>query len=320
MSKKTYETRLMVKCAQMYYEENLKQGKIAEKLQVSKSSVSRILSSAKEAKIVKITVDNPIKNQYIKLEKELEKRFHLKEVIIVDSMSNEPEEIKKELAKAAAEYLQRIIKDGQTIGVTWGTTLNKIKDYVKNDRKRDITFMPLVGGIGETNVNIHPNSIALDLARKFKGDCKLLHAPSIVDDPARKDMFIQDKNIRNLFELMKKVDVSLMGIGYPLLNTSTLVESGYFTVEYIEKLEGAGAVADISSLFIDKYGKGDAFELNRRVIGIGLEDIRKIPLKIGVAGYIVKKEAILASLVGGYIDVLIVDENTAEAVLTLSNK
>ncbi|WP_042682493.1 sugar-binding transcriptional regulator [Anaerosalibacter massiliensis] len=320
MNKKGYDTRLMVKCSQMYYEEHLNQGEIAEKLQISKSSVSRILSAAKKAKIIKITVNNPIKNQYIQLEKELEKRFDLKEVIVVDSMADEPEEIKKELAKASAEYLERIIKDGQTIGVTWGTTLNKIKDYVNNDKKRDITFLPLVGGIGETNVNIHPNSIALDLARKFKGDCKLLHAPSIVDDPARKDIFIQDKNIQSLFKLMKDVDISLMGIGYPLLNTSTLLESGYFTMKYIKKLEESGAVADISSLFIDKYGKGDNFELNRRVIGIDLEDIKKIPLKIGIAGYVAKKRAILAALVGGYIDVLITDENTAEAILALSDK
>lgn len=320
MNKKGYDTRLMVKCSQMYYEEHLNQGEIAEKLQISKSSVSRILSAAKKAKIIKITVNNPIKNQYIQLEKELEKRFDLKEVIVVDSMADEPEEIKKELAKASAEYLERIIKDGQTIGVTWGTTLNKIKNYINNDKKRDITFLPLVGGIGETNINIHPNSIALGLARKFKGDCKLLHAPSIVDDPVRKDMLIEDKNIQSLFKLMKDVDISLMGIGYPLLNTSTLLESGYFTMKYIKKLEELGAIADISSLFIDKYGKGDNFELNRRVIGIDLEDIKKIPLKIGIAGYVAKKRAILAALVGGYIDVLITDENTAEAILALSDK
>lgn len=320
MSKKTYDTRLMVKCSQMYYEESLNQADIAEKLQISKSSVSRILSSARDEGIVKIIVNNPLKNQYIKLEKQLEERFNLKEVIIIDSMSNDPEEIKKGLAKAAAEYLERIIRDGQIIGVTMGTTLCKIPMYVKNDKKHDVTFVPLLGGVGETNVEIHPNSIALNLARKFRADCKLLHAPSLVDDQSRKEMFIQDKNIQSFFDLMNRVDLALVGIGFPLQNTSTLVESGYFTMQDIEVLEEQGAVADISMLFMDKYGNGDCFESNKRVIGITLEALKKVPLTIGIAGQEHKSKAILATLVGEYIDVLIIDARTAELVLELSNK
>lgn len=318
MSKNNYDIRLMVKCAQMYYDEGLNQGEIAEKLQISKSSISRILSSAKDKNIVKISVVNPIKNQYINLEKQMEKKFKLKEAIIVDSMTNEPEEIKRELARAAAEYLKRVIKDDQIIGVTWGTTLSKIPEYVKNDRRNKVTFIPLVGGVGETNIEIHSNSIALELSKKFKGESRMLYAPSIVDNENRKEIFIHDKNIQAFFELMKKADIALMGIGFPLLNTSTLIESGYFTLDDIEDLERQGATADICSMFIDKYGSGDKFELNKRIIGISLESLKKVPLKIGVAGYIEKKKAILASIVGGYVDVLIVDNKTAEAVLDLS--
>lgn len=319
MNKKKYDMRLMVKCAQMYYDEELNQADIAEKLQISKSSVSRILSAAKEEGVVKVVVNNPFKDENIKLEKQLEERFDLKEAIIVDSMLNDCEEIKKELAKAAADYLGRIVKDGQIIGVTMGTTLHKIPMYVKNDKKHDVTFIPLLGGVGETNVEIHPNSIALNLAKKFRADCKLLHAPSIVDDPDRKEMFIKDKSIQSFFDLMKKVDIAVAGIGFPLENTSTLVESGYFTMQDIKELEEQGAVADISMLFMDKYGDGSSFESNKRVIGINLEDLKKVPLTIGVAGHEYKSKAILATLVGKYIDVLITDENTAEMVLKLSN-
>lgn len=317
MNKNTYSIRLMVKCAQMYYEEDLNQGEIAGKLQISKSSVSRILASAREKEIVKIIVKNPMKDEYLKLEKDLEDKFKLKEVIIIDSMSNDPEEIKKGLGKAAAEYLQRVVKNGQLIGVTWGTTLSKIKDYVKNDKNKDVTFIPLVGGIGESNIDIQPNSIALDLSRKFKGHCKLLHAPSIVDDPFRRDMFIKDKNIQNFFQTMKKADISIMGIGSPFISSSTLMESGYITKEDIEELRKGGAIGDISSIFIDGYGNGDFFELNKRIIGINLDDLKKIPLKIGVAGHISKKRAILAAILGGYLDILITDSITAKEILNL---
>ncbi|MBW4829266.1 MAG: sugar-binding transcriptional regulator [Clostridiaceae bacterium] len=318
MSKKKYDTRLMVKCAQMYYDESLNQADIAEKLQISKSSVSRILSAAREEGVVEVIVNNPFKTEHIKLEKQLEEKFNLKEVIIVDSKSNDIEEIKKELAKASADYLERVIKGGQIIGVTMGTTLCKIPTYVKNDKKHDVTFIPLLGGVGETNVEIHPNSIALSLAKKFRADCRLLHAPSLVDDPDRKEMFIQDKNIQSFLGLMDKVDLAIAGIGFPLENTSTLVESGYFTMEDIKKLEEQGAEADISMMFMDKYGNGDSFESNKRVIGITLEALKKVPLTIGIAGHEHKSRAILATLVGNYIDVLITDAKTAETVLKLS--
>lgn len=309
-----YSTRLMVRCAKMYYEDNMNQDEISEILQVSKSTVSRILAAARNKGIVKIIVDNPLKDDYIQLEKEIESKFGLKEVIIVDS-GNDAKETKRNLGKAAAEYIQRIMKDGQIIGVTWGTTLKEIPQFVENDRKRKVTFIPMLGGIGEAEIDIHPNQIALQLAKKFNAESKLLHAPYQVDSMERKESLISDKNIWEFFKLFDSIDVALMGIGSPLLNTSTLVESGYYTMEDIKMLVQQGAVADISSLFIDKDGNGDKFEFNKRVIGIDLERIKKIPLTIGIAGAVEKKDAILAAIRGKYIKVLIVDEGAARSIL-----
>lgn len=314
VTRANYSTRLMVRCAKMYYEDNMNQDEISEILQVSKSTVSRILAAARNKGIVKIIVDNPLKDDYIQLEKEIESKFGLKEVIIVDS-GNDAKETKRNLGKAAAEYIQRIMKDGQIIGVTWGTTLKEIPQFVENDRKRKVTFIPMLGGIGEAEIDIHPNQIALQLAKKFNAESKLLHAPYQVDSMERKESLISDKNIWEFFKLFDNIHVALIGIGSPLLNTSTLVESGYYTMEDIKMLVRQGAVADISSLFIDKDGNGDKFEFNNRVVGIDLERIKKIPLTIGIAGSIEKRDAILAAIRGNYIRVLIVDEVAARSML-----
>lgn len=319
MDNKTKDIRLIVRCAKMYYEDGLNQSEISEKLGISKSSVSRILTIAKEEGIVKISVQNPLPNEHIYIEKELEEKFGLQEVIVVDSKSNEPDEIKEELAKAGAEYLQRVIKDGKLIGVTWGTTISRIPKYIKNNRNNKIKFIPLLGGLGQTRIDIHSNQITLELARKFKADFQLLHAPCIVDDPKRKNILIEDKNIKAFFRLFEKIDIALIGIGSPLLNTSTMVASGYFNKKQIQDLVDNGAVADISSLFIDELGRGDSFECNNRVIGISLEQIKKIPLVLGVAGHEKKTKAIFAALTGGYIDVLIVDNRTARKLIDMFN-
>ena len=318
VEKKGYSPRLMVKCAQMYYEEDMNQGEISEKLQVSKSSISRILSQAKEDGIVKVLIVNPIQNEYIHLEAMLEEKFGLMEAIVIDSKSNDPNEIKKELGKSCAEYLQRIVKDGQIIGVTWGTTLKEIANYVDNDRRNKVTFLPLLGGIGESSVDIHPNQIALNLAEKFKGDYKLLYAPFIVDNYNTKEIFVKDKNIEAFFALFDNVDIGIMGIGNSLSDSSTLLESGYFTIDDMKELKKQGAIGDICSLFFDENGNGDRFECNKRIIGIDLEGIKKIPLNIAVAGHESKAKSIRAAIKGGYVKVLITDEKTAKALVKMS--
>lgn len=314
MKGKKYDTRLMVKCATMYYKENMNQEEISDTLRVSKSSVSRILAEARKENIVKITVENPLEKNYIELEEKLEKKFNLKETIIVDSSAN-LDETKNNLGKATAEYLQRIIKDNQTIGVSWGTTLGEVPQHIKSNRMYDVTFIPMLGSIGEVEIDIHPNQIALKLSNKFHAECKLLYAPYIVDDYSRKKAFIQDKNIKSFFKLFDEIDIALLGIGSFIPKSSTLLKSGYYSEEDIKKLRENGAIGDISSLFLDKDGKGDKFECNERVIGIDLEGIKKIPLAIGVAGSIEKKDAILSTIRGEYINVLITDEDTAKALL-----
>ena len=75
------------------------------------------------------------------MEDALEKKFGLREAIIAPS--EESERLKNYLAEAAASYLTRTIKDGDIIGVSWGTTLVHIPKYIKNVTK-DVTFVPLV--------------------------------------------------------------------------------------------------------------------------------------------------------------------------------
>ena len=49
-----------------------------------------------------------------------------------------------------------------------------------------------------------------------------------------------------------------------------------------------------------------------------LEDLRMLENVIGVAGGLSKVDAILAALRGGYVDILITDEETAQALLEQS--
>jgi DNA-binding transcriptional regulator LsrR (DeoR family) len=66
---------------------------------------------------------------------------------------------------------------------------------------------------------------------------------------------------------------------------------------------------------MDSDGSPINLELNERIIGLTLEQIRKIPRVIGIAGGTAKHGIIRAALHGNILDVLITDLSTAETLL-----
>jgi deoxyribonucleoside regulator len=307
----SYDKRILTKVAHMYYDEDMTQQEIADKLGVSRPSVSRQLQKARQKGVVEIKIC--YEGSFTKLEDALEKKFGLREAIIAPS--EESERLKNYLAEAAASYLTRTIKDGDIIGVSWGTTLVHIPKYIKNVTK-DVTFVPLVGGVGQTKLDIHSNAIAINLAKSFGGKGQLLHAPVIVDSVEVKKTLISDTSISQVLNLASKANIALVGIGSPSAPNSTIRQTGYYTERELNDLHKVKAVCDISWIFIDPEGNLCPLELNQRVIGISIDDLKVIPTVIGVAGGVEKHEAILAALKGHYIDVLVTDEKTGNYLLS----
>ncbi len=304
------ERRLLTKTAQLYYGESKTQQEIADRYGISRPSVSRLLQKARRKGIVEIIIHNEF--CFASLEKELENRWDLREVIITPTEKNE--NLKRLLAEAAAYYLIRILKDNDTVGVSWGTTLAHIPKYIENET-RDAMFAPLVGGVGQSRLDIHSNQIVLNLAKAFDGKWRLLHAPAIVDSEKVKDSLISDTNISKSLKVASNSNVALIGIGAPLAPNSTILETGYYTDMVLNDLKKAGAVSDLCSTFIDANGNVCDVELNQRVIGISTENLKQIPVIVAIAGGVDKHEAILAALKGHYFNVLITDEETGEFLL-----
>jgi lsr operon transcriptional repressor len=80
-------------------------------------------------------------------------------------------------------------------------------------------------------------------------------------------------------------------------------------------LRRSGAVGDICFQFIDEKGKLLKSPLMDRVIGVDLPTLKASPRVVGIAGGLSKIPAILASLRGKWINVLITDRRTAESLV-----
>ena len=151
MKKIIDDIRLIYKCCSLYYEDNMSQQEISETLQISRPSVARMIKSGRRSGIVKIEIKNPDNLMFANMERELEKKFGLEEVVIAAANSTEigPNIINENLAQEMAKFLTRIAEDREYIGVTMGMTLRNLTHAnLSNIEKLKCTFVPIVGGIG----------------------------------------------------------------------------------------------------------------------------------------------------------------------------
>lgn len=303
------DARMMLRVCELYYQDNLGQKEIAEVMQISRPTVSRLLTNARERGIVRIILTDITGRKYIDLEHRLEKKYGLNEAIVIEP-ARDAVAMRSALGQAAAQYLERILKNGNTVGVSMGTTLEQIPLHVNADYIRGLTFVPLVGGVGE-NASFFANHFAEKMAQAFGGTALALHAPAMVSRVQTKLEFLQEGSISRILSRANSMDVALSGIG-ALDPHSTLISAGYFSREMVEDFARFDICGDICMRFFDRSGNPSRYEHNQRIVGVELEVLRKAPISIGVAGGIRKAAAIEGALAGKFINVLITDKACAD--------
>jgi len=307
------ERRLMVKIAQLYYYEGWTQAKIAKKQNVSRPIISKLLNNAKKEGIVEIYIKDETLHS-VELENAIMKKFDLKEVIVVSTAGFAPEMIKRQLGKSAASYIANHLTDVKSLGLSWGTTLLSFVEEYPYKYKKDTHIVPIIGGMGSEYVHLHSNQLVFHLSQKMNSSCSYLYAPAMVESIDLKERLVESKDISHVLEQARNVDMAVVGLGNPF-KSSTMEKIGYLNQKDLASLRKAGAVGDISSRFYDAIGKELNHPLNDRVIGLDLNEIKQIPEVIGIVEGSYKLESLEAALQGKYLDVLIIDDRTAQELV-----
>jgi DNA-binding transcriptional regulator LsrR (DeoR family) len=306
------EKRLLIKVANMYYNDNMKQNDIADKLGVNRTTISKYLKRALQTGIVQISIAN---DSYENLELALETQFGLKEVYIVDS-SIDPVETKNNAGRAGFHFLKRILAEHDILGFAWGSSLASIAQNASVDHCNEVAaeIVPLVGGPENLDSEFHVNTIVYKIGHAFRANSHYLYAPAVSKTAQIRQAIIQDVNYQKIAEFWEKLDIAVVGIGAPVRH-SNIVWAGAFGKESIEELAGAGVVGEICSVFYDQDGNVVNTSLSDRIIAIDLEKLRHLRYCVGVATSPEKVPAIKGALRGKLINVLITDVQTAQKLL-----
>lgn len=305
-----------LRVARFYYQSNFDQSKIAKEMGLSRPTVSRLLQYARDNGYVEINIKDPF-DDTSNIENALESKYSLSKVIVVYSPSNDYRTIIKSIGKVGAEYLERIVKDNDIVGVTWGQTMREIANNLspEDNNQQGVQVVQLKGSVTHSMTNNFANEVINDFSTAFHADSESLPLPVIFDNPETCRLVQEDRHIEYIIKQGKKSSIALYTVG-TVRDDAMLFNLGYLNDNEIAELKKE-AVGDISSRFINADGKIADQELNSRTIGIDLESLKDKDYSILVAGGERKLNSIHAALLGHYANVLIIDENTAKKLIEM---
>lgn len=299
---------LYTKIAYWYYVLGLTQDEIARRLGFTRQKVNQLLSALREQDVVHITVRG-FEQEHVELETALEEKYSLRECLIASDYG-EPQTAVYKVANVAAQYLEETIKNGDTIGVSWGKTLAEIAEQMEFSHKSDCRVVSLLGALNLSKTIRKADEIARNFANKLDCPSLMLYAPLMVEHPETKEWLLREKHIKQSFDLMKQCNIAVLGIG--TLTEETSVYRREVLREELPQLQAQGFVGDLATNLVRPDGSWDSNPIQSRLLAADMDCLKAIDNVVAVAAGVSKAEAIRAVLSSGCVDTLIVDETTAK--------
>ena len=305
---------LLGKVSALYYLRDHTQQEIAERLRLSRPTVSRLLREARDLGFVQITVTPP-RGLNLDLETRLEDLYQLQAVRVAEGDTGKNSKVlQHQLGAAAARHLARTIRPGETIGTAWGTTLTAMVDAMVPIPTEGSRVVQVLGGIGPPDADEYGGVLARRLAQRLDAQVVLLPAPGVVATPDVRDVLRKDPHVRAALNELDSLDVIFVGLG-SLASNAVLNDGHTLTRQDRRDLKAGRAVCDIALRFFDAEGNSVRTSLDDRILGITTAQLRKAARVVAVAGGADKVDAIAAALKAGIVHVLITDRSTAEALV-----
>ncbi len=241
-------------------------------------------------------------------EKTLAKLLGIEKVIIVPGNLEEDETIKQLLGKEAVAHLTSIAKKDNTVAVTGGSSVASLSNFLTPSKSLNtLSFVAARGSIGD-EMQYQANTLVSQFASKCQSTFRTLYLPENLSKNAY-EAIIQEPVIKEILDLYEKTDIVIHGIG----TAKEMAVRRKASLELVQLLEQKHAVGEAFGYYFDELGQ-IIYRIN--TIGIQLEQVKKSPKIIAVAGGAFKAKAIQAYFKNAASQTtLITDEGAANAIL-----
>ena len=307
---------LLAQVAVLYFEDGLNQDQIAGLIGKSRSMVSRMIDSGRKMGLIDVRVNYPLKRNWL-LESEIKKRYGLKDVFLLNTKNIVVDDLKeKMLGNLAAQCLSSYLKAGIKIGIGRSRTLYRAFSIMHETKFEDSTVVQMSGYTSVKDIKYDGIDLVRKLAEKIGGNYLYCPAPLIVSSEEVRESFLNEEAIKNVFDFCSNLDLAIVGVGSIKNKKSSLIDSGFVDVENISEKNVEG---DILGWQIDTEGNVMDIPLNRKVVALPHEKIKKIPSVIAVGAGEDKAGSFLAGIKGQWFNTLITDDETVEKMIEIDS-
>lgn len=309
-----FDAELAANVSRSFWLEDRSKIEIAEQFHLSRFKVARILEEARRYGVVHIEIAEP-SERIGDLAAQVREAFGLVDVVLARRPASANGSV-AELGSLAAGYLNEHVSPGSTIGLGWGSTLAEVVAHLKPSGPVDV--VQLAGGFASSASDFNGGSLVTAASDVLGGSPYLLYAPALVATPEARDLLRADHTVARTVEKYKILDAMMTGIGvFRASPQSALYRGDVLNGSVHKELDRWDVIGDTCCHFIDRNGFVVP-ALADRAIGISVDEIRAISLRIAVAAGVDKRPPIMAALRSGLPNVLITDVDTARGVLALA--
>ena len=243
-----------------------------------------------------------------KLEQALSRLLRVPHVVVVSGNADADPQVLKEVGRAAAHRVHKLLQSGMTLAVTGGNTMSEVARGMQSATPMNVMVVPARGGMGSA-METQANTIAAEIARRIGGHHRVMHLPDSLDAAALQEM-MKLPDVKETIDLLERTDLVVHGIG----RADAMARFRHLSAEDQEVLRKHKAVGEAFGDFFDFQGKT---VLQASTVSLGVGRLHQDSLMVAVAAGERKAEAIIAATRHEIHDSLITDEAAAQKIVTL---
>lgn len=301
---------LLGRVARMYYELGMTHQEIATALGLSRIRVTRLLAEARAQGVVEITVhsDEPL---FADEQRALVERYGLAQAWLSPTLGD-PQKDARSFATIGAEAVESVTDGARVVALSLSSAVAAVVAAFGDHPRPGVEFVPLGGSTGGRAEASNPHELALRLAARTGGQAFHVPAPLVAATPEAARLALADPSVSAVMSRAADADVMISGLGGMSLGEGLLLPS--LDEEVRRELTAKGAVGDLAGRYFDRSARAIDGDLDRRVVSLTLDALRRIPRRLVVARGPAKVEPLRAALEGGLVTALVTDVETARVL------
>lgn len=300
----------------MYYLQDQTMDAIARELRTSRSTVSRLLSTARETGLVQIQIKTP-SDRAPELERVIKNRYKVEVHVVPISDILTEIEVLERVSMQAARTIGPLVDSNAVIGVAWGSTVSTVSRHLTRKITHGTTIVQLNGaGNTQTSGITYASEIIRRFGTAYGAKVEQFPVPAFFDHAETKAMMWQERSVRRILDLQERMTIAIFGVGSMDAEIPSHVYSGgYLDSTDLDALEASGVAGDVATVFFRSDGSYDGIVLNSRSSGPSLDSLRKVRRRICVVSGRKKITGLRGALAAGLVTDLILDETTARELV-----